>query len=334
MKKFLITALLLPSMCLGAPFDLLINQRNIADSATALRTIPLPATGVYNILGTDSGTNFPSVFKLSQPFGVINGELVVSLVWNDILNKPVFSTVATSGNYNDLSNKPSNAPQINSDWTATSGAEEILNKPMLFSGGYADLTGKPALATIATSGAYSDLSGKPTLTNGTITSITAGTGLSGGAITTSGTISMPNTGTAGSYSGVTTDAQGRVTTGTNKAQASSSRALNTAFQISTTRDADVRYSVQCTITASISGGQACDVILEIASDSGFTSNVQTLGIGGGGQTYTLAIALQGVTLLTGQVSGYVPAGYYARVRTVNVTGSPTYLMRAGQEVLQ
>jgi phage-related tail fiber protein len=47
-------------------------------------------------------------------------------------------------------------------------------------------------------------------------SISAGTGLTGGGdITTSRTISMPNTGTAGTYRSVTTDAQGRVTAGTN-----------------------------------------------------------------------------------------------------------------------
>lgn len=47
-------------------------------------------------------------------------------------------------------------------------------------------------------------------------SISAGTGLTGGGdITTSRTISMPNTGTAGTYKSVTTDAQGRVTAGTN-----------------------------------------------------------------------------------------------------------------------
>lgn len=47
-------------------------------------------------------------------------------------------------------------------------------------------------------------------------SINAGTGLTGGGdITASRTISMPNTGTAGTYRSVTTDAQGRVTAGTN-----------------------------------------------------------------------------------------------------------------------
>jgi hypothetical protein len=47
-------------------------------------------------------------------------------------------------------------------------------------------------------------------------SVNAGTGLTGGGdLTSTRTISMPNTGTAGTYRSVTTDAQGRVTAGTN-----------------------------------------------------------------------------------------------------------------------
>lgn len=60
------------------------------------------------------------------------------------------ATVATSGSYNDLLNKPTiPAAQVNSDWNAVSGVAEILNKP--------------SLATVATSGAYSDLTGTPTI---------------------------------------------------------------------------------------------------------------------------------------------------------------------------
>jgi hypothetical protein len=116
-------------------------------------------------------------------------------------------------------------------------------------------------------------------------------------------------------------------------QSSTSRSLNSAYQISTTRNALVFYSVQCTITASIAGGQNCDVILEIASDSGFTTNVQTLSVSGTGQTYTLAVALQGVQPQTGVVSGFIPASFYTRIRTVQNTGAPTFSYRFGQEVL-
>ena len=60
------------------------------------------------------------------------------------------ATVATSGSYNDLLNKPTiPAAQVNSDWDAVSGVAQILNKP--------------TLATVATSGNYNDLTNKPTI---------------------------------------------------------------------------------------------------------------------------------------------------------------------------
>ena len=44
--------------------------------------------------------------------------------------KSGLATVATSGDYDDLTNKPSiPAAQVNSDWNASSGVAEILNKP-------------------------------------------------------------------------------------------------------------------------------------------------------------------------------------------------------------
>ena len=55
------------------------------------------------------------------------------------------------------------AGQVNADWNATSGAAEILNKPVLFSGNYNDLTNKPALSDAALSGSYFDLDDTPTL---------------------------------------------------------------------------------------------------------------------------------------------------------------------------
>jgi len=85
-----------------------------------------------------------------------------------ILNKPVLSTVATSGSYTDLSNTPTiPAAQVPSDWNATTGVTQILNKPTLStvatSGSYNDLTNKPILATVATSGEYADLANRPSL---------------------------------------------------------------------------------------------------------------------------------------------------------------------------
>lgn len=68
-------------------------------------------------------------------------------------NSSSLSTVATSGSYNDLTNKPTiPAAQVNSDWNASSGVAQILNKP--------------TLASVATSGSYNDLTDKPVIPSG------------------------------------------------------------------------------------------------------------------------------------------------------------------------
>lgn len=69
--------------------------------------------------------------------------------YNDLENKPVLKPVATTGNYNDLDNKPA-------------------LKPVATSGSYSDLTGRPNLHTVATSGSYSDLKDKPNISDSII----------------------------------------------------------------------------------------------------------------------------------------------------------------------
>jgi hypothetical protein len=55
-----------------------------------------------------------------------------AFTWANLTGKPSFSTVATSGSYADLSNKPTiPAAQVNSDWNASSGVAQILNKPTI-----------------------------------------------------------------------------------------------------------------------------------------------------------------------------------------------------------
>jgi hypothetical protein len=135
--------------------------------------------------------------KPSIPAAQVNSDWASSTGVNAILNKPNFVAVATSGNYNDLTNKPAlfsgnyadltdkpsiPAAQVSSDWAATTGVAQILNKPALFSGNYADLSNKPALFSgsysdltnrpTLFSGSYSDLTGKPTLFSGSYTDLT------------------------------------------------------------------------------------------------------------------------------------------------------------------
>ncbi len=94
--------------------------------------------------------------------------------------------VATSGSYTDLSNAPTvPAAQVNSDWNASSGVAQILNKPSSMTpsahaathaAGGSDAVSVTAgqvsgLAPVATSGSYNDLSGKPAL--GTLASLSS-----------------------------------------------------------------------------------------------------------------------------------------------------------------
>lgn len=80
-----------------------------------------PSTGIMKIWATQWVQIFPQ-----EVGGTIN--------WDDVLNKPSFSTVATSGSYNDLSNKPTiPEAQIQSDWNQSSASEKdyIKNKPTI-----------------------------------------------------------------------------------------------------------------------------------------------------------------------------------------------------------
>lgn len=69
------------------------------------------------------------------------------LDYSKFTGTPDLADVAISGDYNDLSNRPSiPAAQVQSNWNATTGMGAILNKPNL--------------AAVATSGDYNDLTNK------------------------------------------------------------------------------------------------------------------------------------------------------------------------------
>ena len=152
------------------------------------------------------GLNIPSGKPLQVNGAIGSSGQVLStdgtgLVW---ANAPYFD-----GNYNNLTNQPTiPAAQVNSDWTASSGVAQILNKPSIpplssvvigpasgggslifnnvngeftftppdlsgystFSGSYADLTGKPDLSNYLTSYTETD----PVFTASPVGSVTSG----------------------------------------------------------------------------------------------------------------------------------------------------------------
>ena len=124
------------------------------------------ATGILNEIGKKA--NSTDVYTKQEVNGLIqaadNFNPNLYYTKDDINNKGYLTstalsgyattaslaTVATSGSYNDLSNKPTiPAAQQQVNWNATSGITSIANKP--------------TLAAVATSGSYNDLSNKPTI---------------------------------------------------------------------------------------------------------------------------------------------------------------------------
>jgi hypothetical protein len=111
------------------------------------------------------------------------------------------------------------------------------------------------------------------------------------------------------------------------------RALNTCFQPSSTRDALVSYSVDILTTISLATGQQGTVYLRTYTDSGCTTGTQEVVRFVNGQTGTLTIGLNISQNVTASLTGVIPAGLWVRLVTENNTSTPTFTARPGQEVL-
>lgn len=115
--------------------------------------------------------------------------------------------------------------------------------------------------------------------------------------------------------------------------ANPTRSLNSAFQISTTQDALVSYTIDISCTMSLTSGQTGTVTLQYADDSGFTTNVKTVQSSTNGNTGTLTIGLALTQISTVSLTGMIPTGKYVKLVTANTTGTPTFTYRNAQEVL-
>lgn len=162
----------------------LINRPALFDGSwDSLRNKPVLFSGAWSDL-----TGKPTIpaaqqpadwLAASGPTSIQNKPALFSGDYNDLKNLPTLSAGQVQSDWNALAgpavilNKPAiPAPQQPADWNAVDGPTAVLNKPVLFSGRWADITGKPAFASVATSGAYNDLTGKPTLFDGTWGSLT------------------------------------------------------------------------------------------------------------------------------------------------------------------
>lgn len=96
----------------------------------------------------------------------------------------------------------------------------------------------------------------------------------------------------------------------------------TGTQISSTKDSSVKVTVSTSATATIAGAATSTVTMKICSTNDTTeANWTTACVSETSQSYSLALALQGVTTGKGLLEADIPAGWY--VKLVN-TGSGTH----------
>lgn len=133
------------------------NGRLVIDFNTdaGITDISIPLDDIFNADNYYTKTEVDNGFAKKTDIPALSDYYTKTEVNTELAKKADtnnLATVATSGSYNDLSNKPVIPTQVNSDWNASSGVAQILNKP--------------TLATVATSGSYNDLSDKPVIPAG------------------------------------------------------------------------------------------------------------------------------------------------------------------------
>ncbi len=111
------------------------------------------------------------------------------------------------------------------------------------------------------------------------------------------------------------------------------RTLNTAYQISATRDCQASYSIDITTSLSLLAGTSGTVFFETAENVAFTTNVKTIASFTNANTGALAVGLNLNQTETADMTRIVEAGLYVRLRTANNLGTPTFTFKNSQEVL-
>jgi phage minor structural protein len=100
---------------------------NVSKTATESAT-----TNVMNLIDGQFASEYPVFTEALVRNNIQSGENITTIFGKIKKFFTDLKNVAFSGSYNDLTDKPSiPSAQVNSDWNATSGVEEILNKPTI-----------------------------------------------------------------------------------------------------------------------------------------------------------------------------------------------------------
>lgn len=140
----------LSTVATSGSYEDLTNKPNIPDA------YELPVASATTLGGVKVGSG------LSITNGVLSatgGGVADSVEWDKVQNKPNFANVATSGSYNDLSNKPT-IPSVEGLASEAYVNEKVAAIEVPSLDGYAKTA---ELAQVAKTGSYNDLADKPTI---------------------------------------------------------------------------------------------------------------------------------------------------------------------------
>lgn len=310
-------------------------------SQPSIPTLPINETDVTNLTSDLSGkvdkTNTVNTHPLTAPVTVTKADVGLSNVDNtNDLNKPISTATqtaldakfnipsGTSSQYikgdGTISNFPTiPAAQVNSDWNSSSGLSQILNKP--------------SLATVATSGSYLDLSSKPSIPGAQIQSDwnESNTAL---LDFIKNKPALSTVATSGNYNDLSNQPTiPNVTRTTSTLSLSLVGTGATGTQIHSTKDSNVKCTVSTSTTSTIGGPATSIVALKICSTNNATEGSwTTVSTFESDQNITLALALQSVQVIKGQICADVPGGWY--VKLVNSgTGTHSEAFISGQQTI-
>jgi len=192
-----------------------------------------------------------------------------------------------------------------------------------------------AASSVTITPAFSSITSKPTTLAGygITDAVSTSTSLSGDVSGAYNATVLASVGTAGTYTTVTTDAKGRVTAGTMTTPATATRTIQTVaaaangWQLSSTRVSMASYSVRITGNLNVEGV----VVIEVnPANTAVAAAWVEQGRVGVGQSGGISVP---TNIGTVQVSCFIPAGSFVRIRSINVSGTPAFSYQSGQETL-
>jgi len=275
-------------------------------------------------IGTNPPQYTPSMFMVAE-------------LGSEHLHPPVNWLTDTIIGHNDSSNMLSKLGTVNDIRSGLATTASLSNYALTSSlSGYV-----PTSRTLTIDGVTLDLSSNRSWTTNN-TTYSAGSGLSLTGTTFANTApdqivtltSGFGIATSGTYPNFTIALSPRTVNNNPGRSLVTTAAAANGFQVSSTKEADIQYSITIDTSVSLSGNSSGYVVLEICpTNSSTASDWVAVSRTVSGQSGTLVVGLVLNQAGGGQVScTKVTPGYYARLRSVNVAGTPTYTITAQREV--